>query len=223
MPSLLHHGPWAASAFQEYVQAPPPPAPLPPFRKTSSMDGEPFEVTNWSSDHRLELPFDDGQNPVVRWKLQCWDSDCLGGAYMYSPDYTRNVQGGRPFPRLLLHRPHPDPNQPDEPLPLLTLMDHHQLQDMDCSTDGVLTPFCNYCLKLEPARMCRNNFCSPSVDHFSIRTTCPHPKFLTERDGQVFFARSDGSNGQYWRLSQPPVQAPAPDVASAVSSNFDFL
>ena len=22
-------------------------------------------------------------------------------------------------------------------------------------------------------------FCSPSVNHFSIRTTCPHPKFLT--------------------------------------------
>ena len=98
------------------------------------------EVTNWSSDHRLELPFDDAwrtiwvgdvthrcvsgrlvgvgchlydivtsydrekawkstedvQNPVVRWKLQCWDSDCLGGAYMYSPDYTRNVQGAAP-------------------------------------------------------------------------------------------------------------------------------
>ena len=30
------------------------------------------------------------------------------------------------------------------------------VQDMDCSTDGVLTPFCNYCLKLEPARMCRH-------------------------------------------------------------------
>ena len=30
---------------------------------------------------------------MVRWQLHCEDSDCLGGAYMYSPDYTRNVQG----------------------------------------------------------------------------------------------------------------------------------
>lgn len=50
----------------------------------------------------------------------------LGLPLLFEP-----ASGGRPFPRLLLHRPHPDPNQPDEPLPLLTLMDHHQLQDND--------------------------------------------------------------------------------------------
>ena len=37
-------------------------------------------------------------------------------------------QGGKSSPRLLLYRPHPDRNQPDEPLPLMTLMDHYRLQ-----------------------------------------------------------------------------------------------
>ena len=126
----------------------------PEFRKTFSLDAEPFEVTNWASDHRLELPYDDLEHPVVRWQLSCDSPECTSGAYMYSPDYTMNTQGGRPFPRLLLHRPHAEPSEPSAPLPLLTLMDHHRLQDMDCSTDGVLTPFCNYCLKLEPAQLC---------------------------------------------------------------------
>ena len=37
--------------------------------------------------------------------------------------------GGLSFPRLLLHRPHADPNQPDEPQALLTVMDQHRLQE----------------------------------------------------------------------------------------------
>ena len=37
-------------------------------------------------------------------------------------------QGGKSSPRLLLYRPHPDRNQPDEALPLMTLMDHYRLQ-----------------------------------------------------------------------------------------------
>ena len=71
-----------------------------------------------------------------------------------------------------------------------------------------------------------SNFTDTSVtddDMFPERLNAASSCCSEERDGQVFFARSDGSNGQYWRLSQPPVQAPAPDVASAVSSNFDFL
>ena len=127
----------------------------PEFRKSFSLDAEPFEVTNWASDHRLELPYDDVEQPVVRWQLSCYSPDCTAGAYMYSPDYNINVEGGGPrAPRLLLHRPHPDPADPNAPLPLVTKVDHHMLQDMDCSTDGVLTPFCNYCLKLEPAQQC---------------------------------------------------------------------
>ncbi|CAK9093881.1 unnamed protein product [Durusdinium trenchii] len=199
---------------------------VPEFRKSSTLDAEPFEVTNWASDHRLELPYDDVQNPVVRWQLRCWGPSCMEGAYIFSPDYTQNVQGGLSFPRLLLHRPHADPNQPDEPQALLTVMDQHRLQDMDCSTDGVLTPFCNYCMKLEPVKMCSQNgkhqFCQPSANHFSIRTTCPHPKFLTERDGHVFFAPSSASNDQYWRLSQPP-PPPVSYAANAPNANFDFL
>ena len=71
-----------------------------------------------------------------------------------------------------------------------------------------------------------SNFTDTSVtddDMFPERLNAASSCCSEERDGQVFFARSDGSNGQYWRLSQPPVQASAPDVASAVSSNFDFL
>lgn len=68
-------------------------------------------------------------------------------------------------------------------------------------------------------------WCRPSANNFSIRTTCPHPKFLTEtrqsgdaavgaeeQSGQVSFTPFSGSSEQYWRLSQPPPQ-----------SNFDFL
>jgi hypothetical protein len=48
-----------------------------------------------------------------------------------APEHLINLilsQGGKSSPRLLLYRPHPDRNQPDEPLPLMTLMDHYRLQ-----------------------------------------------------------------------------------------------
>ncbi|CAK9093949.1 unnamed protein product [Durusdinium trenchii] len=104
----------------------------------------------------------------------------MEGAYIFSPDYTQNVQGGLSFPRLLLHRPHADPNQPDEPQALLTVMDQHRLQDMDCSTDGVLTPFCNYCMKLEPVKMCRCLDEEISLDLDMIRFDLP--KWVQKKD-----------------------------------------
>ncbi|CAE7617205.1 unnamed protein product [Symbiodinium natans] len=231
------------SSFQELSQddsqadAPPPP---PRFRKTYSLDAEPFEgrflqararkveeltfpealrmlwqITNWASDHRLELPFEDPANPVFRWKLRCWSSSCSGPAYIYSPDYTRDVAGGKASPCLVLQRPHKDPN--DEPQPLLQVLDHYKLMDIDCSTDGVLTPFCNICMKLEPVAMCDDqNICQPSVNHFTIRTTCPRPKYLTESDGNVFFAPQSDGDEQRWRLSEPL-------GASPPQQSFDFL
>ncbi|CAE7306830.1 unnamed protein product [Symbiodinium sp. CCMP2592] len=166
-----------AAPMQDGADAEAPPAPL--FRKTYSLDAEPFEITNWASDHRLELPFDDPAQPVYRWKLRCWSSSCTGPAYIYSPDYTLEVAGGKASPRLILQRPHKEPN--DEPQPLLQLLDQHKLADIDCSTDGVLTPFCNMCMRLEPTAVCNDqNFCQPSLNNFTIRTTCPRPKYLTE-------------------------------------------
>ncbi|CAK9063224.1 Uncharacterized protein SCF082_LOCUS32778 [Durusdinium trenchii] len=155
----------------------------------------------------------------------------MEGAYIFSPDYTQNVQGGLSFPRLLLHRPHADPNQPDEPQALLTVMDQHRLQDMDCSTDGVLTPFCNYCMKLEPVKMCRCLDEEISLDLDMIRFDLPKwvqkkdrptSSATGERDGHVFFAPSSASNDQYWRLSQPP-PPPVSYAANAPNANFDFL
>ncbi|CAJ1354124.1 unnamed protein product [Effrenium voratum] len=205
------------SAFQE-VGAQDPNAPPPPkFRKTFTLDAEPFEVTNWASNHRLELPYDDTEHPVVRWQLRCWGPACTNGALWYSPDYTRNVMGGLAHPKLVLHRAHPDPDDPDKPLPLLTLLDKAKLQDVNCSTDHHLTPFCNYCLKVEPVQMCGNGNCQPSVNHFSIRTTCPRPKFLSESDGRVFFGPQSDSDEQYWRLSDPLGRNPPPQ------QNFDFM
>ncbi|OLP81394.1 hypothetical protein AK812_SmicGene38070 [Symbiodinium microadriaticum] len=100
---------------------------------------------------------------------------------------------------------------------LRSRLDQHKLANIDCSTDGILTPFCNMCMRLEPSAVCNDqNFCQPSLNHFAIRTTCPRPKYLTESDGNVFFApRSDGDE-QHWRLS-------APLGASPPQQSFDFL
>lgn len=100
---------------------------------------------------------------------------------------------------------------------------------------GKCSRFCQtWCKSIVPFKFLPNFFTSNFTDTsfassasfddmFPERLNAASSCCSEERDGQVFFARSDGSNGQYWRLSQPPVQAPDPDVASAVSSNFDFL
>ena len=38
------------------------------------------------------------------------------------------ASGGLAHPKLVLHRAHPDPDDPDKPLPLLTLLDKAKLQ-----------------------------------------------------------------------------------------------
>ncbi|CAE7615438.1 unnamed protein product [Symbiodinium microadriaticum] len=84
------------------------------------------------------------------------------------------------------------------------LLDQHKLANIDCSTDGILTPFCNMCMRLEPSAVCNDqNFCQPSLNHFAIRTTCPRPKYLTE-SGSLdvrYFRPHSCTRG--WRASKP--------------------
>ncbi|CAE7793778.1 unnamed protein product, partial [Symbiodinium necroappetens] len=81
----------------------------------------------------------------------------------------------------MVETPHLDGTPMTGLILLRSRLDQHKLANIDCSTDGILTPFCNMCMRLEPSAVCNDqNFCQPSLNHFAIRTTCPRPKYLTE-------------------------------------------
>merc|ERR1712039_887993 len=94
---------------------------------------------------------------------------------MYTPEYNDEVTRDHST-HLVVKRPHvsEDGSSEEQDTSLLKVLSHRQKEKIDCSTDGVLTPFCNSCLKFEPGRGRKG------IDFFYIRTTCPKPKYLTE-------------------------------------------
>eukprot|EP00931_Biecheleriopsis_adriatica_P092797 TRINITY_DN66577_c0_g1_i1.p1 TRINITY_DN66577_c0_g1~~TRINITY_DN66577_c0_g1_i1.p1 ORF type:complete len:190 (+),score=15.49 TRINITY_DN66577_c0_g1_i1:55-570(+) len=159
----------------------------------SYLSGSPFEVSNWSTNNRLEVPWSGGK--VTKWQLHSLPG---GGYYMYAPDVEGEVEG-----RLVLKRPHHN----EDPDKLLTVLNGHRLAHMRCDHDE-LSPFCNSCLKWESDPNCVDQddgrqACYTNTNNFSIRTTCPHAKYLTEQGGRVFFTDKTGGEDQLWRLSSP--------------------